>query len=94
MEEKSGPAVITSLLPQVCNIAVLLASTVSFPALSFPVNQIDTDTKKNDKNQETVKHILFPTLTKDHIKSSLCLSEHFISFIQYIESFIKTNIST
>lgn len=41
MEKKSVPAVITSSLPQVCNIAVLLASFVSFPALSFPVNYVD-----------------------------------------------------
>lgn len=46
MEEKSGPAVITSLLPQVCNIAVPLVSELSFPLLYFTVNSIDTGTLK------------------------------------------------
>lgn len=78
MEEKSGPAVITSLLPQVCNTAMILASEVSFPPLFFQVYLILTDTLKNCNNQETDKLIPLPTLMKNLIKS-LCSSEPFIS---------------
>lgn len=73
MEEKSGPAVITSLLPQVCNIAVLLVSVVSIPALSLPVNYVARYRYLKHPVIKKQTHAV-STLVKDQIKS-LCSSE-------------------
>lgn len=50
MKEKSGPAAITSLFPQVCNITVHLVSIVSF---LFNYVEIQIFKKNNYNNQDT-----------------------------------------